>query len=237
MAGGMQGPTMGSGIMGAMTRGAGTFPTALRTGAQALGGLGSTLGGGYGTGSMSSFGSALTSPLNMARITADVYGGMEQEAALKRMAEAQQQGIQQAQQAYSPFLQSGQAAQSQLGSMLGLGGESEEEVMQRLQATPGYKFQLGQGQQALERSQAARGGLMSGRAIQEAQRLGQGLASQTYNDYLRQLQQQAATGLSAAGGYGRAAQLGGLTQAMGIGGQQAARSGTLQSLLSGVGVY
>lgn len=56
---------------------------------------------------------------------------------------------------------------------------------------PGYQFRLEQGQQALERSQAARGGLLSGRALRETQELGQGLADQSYQDaYNRWLQKQ-----------------------------------------------
>lgn len=47
---------------------------------------------------------------------------------------------------------------------------------------PGYQFNLAQGQQALDRAQAARGGYFSGNALKEAQQFGQGLADTTYND-------------------------------------------------------
>lgn len=52
-----------------------------------------------------------------------------------------------------------------------------------LQATPGYQFQLQQGQQALAQNAAARGGLLSGAQLKAAQGFGQ---------------QQAATGFQAA---------------------------------------
>jgi hypothetical protein len=52
-----------------------------------------------------------------------------------------------------------------------------------LQATPGYQFQLQQGQKALAQNAAARGGLLSGAQLQASQRFGQ---------------QQAATGFQAA---------------------------------------
>ena len=46
-------------------------------------------------------------------------------------------------------------------------------------ATPGYQFALGQGLQALQRNQAATGGL-GGAAAKEAEQYGQGLASTNY---------------------------------------------------------
>ena len=46
-----------------------------------------------------------------------------------------------------------------------------------LQATPGYQFQLQQGQQAANMGAAARGGMLSGAQQQALQRFGQGLAS------------------------------------------------------------
>ena len=46
-----------------------------------------------------------------------------------------------------------------------------------LQATPGYQFQLQQGQQAANMGAAARGGLLSGAQQQALQRFGQGLAA------------------------------------------------------------
>lgn len=55
---------------------------------------------------------------------------------------------------------------------------------------PGYAFRLAEGQKALERTAAARGGLLSGGAMREAQRYGQGMASQEYaNAYNRALTQ------------------------------------------------
>lgn len=47
---------------------------------------------------------------------------------------------------------------------------------------PGYQFRLQQGNQALQRSQAAQGMIDSGAALKAAQEYGQGLASQAYND-------------------------------------------------------
>jgi hypothetical protein len=55
-------------------------------------------------------------------------------------------------------------------------------------ADPGYGFRLSEGQKALERQAAARGGLISGRALKEAARFGQEMGSQEFgNAYNRAL--------------------------------------------------
>lgn len=45
---------------------------------------------------------------------------------------------------------------------------------------PAYQFRMDEGQKAIERSAAARGGALSGRAVKEAERYGQDAASQEY---------------------------------------------------------
>jgi hypothetical protein len=58
------------------------------------------------------------------------------------------------------------------------------------EADPGYQFRLDEGNKALERSQAAKGGLLSGAAMKEALRYGQGMGSQEYgNSYNRFMDQ------------------------------------------------
>jgi hypothetical protein len=52
--------------------------------------------------------------------------------------------------------------------------------MQQFQQDPGYAFRLSEGMKALERSAAARGGLVSGATMKGIQRYGQDLASQEY---------------------------------------------------------
>ncbi len=50
------------------------------------------------------------------------------------------------------------------------------------QADPGYAFRLNEGTQALERSAAARGGLLSGGTLKDLTAYSQGMASQEYNN-------------------------------------------------------
>ncbi len=89
------------------------------------------------------------------------------------------------------------AARAQMASFAPFVNQTFDE--EDFKTDPGYDFRLKQGQQALERSQAARGGLFSGQAMRETQELGQGLADQTYNDSFNRYLQQQQQGLTAAG--------------------------------------
>ena len=64
----------------------------------------------------------------------------------------------------------------------GYGSASKPFSMGDFQADPGYQFRMQQGQQALERSAAARGGLLSGRAGKDMTNYAQGAASQEYGN-------------------------------------------------------
>lgn len=86
-----------------------------------------------------------------------------------------------------PAIDAGNTARSRLMELMGLsaGGTDNGSLMrdfsmQDFQADPGYQFRMDEGQQALERSAAARGGLLSGAALKDTARFSQGLASQEY---------------------------------------------------------
>ena len=93
---------------------------------------------------------------------------------------------QKAQQA--PYLQQGQAAIGKLGSLMG-GADPFKDYLAKAglsggqfnQNNPQYQFLLKQGQQALDRSAAARGMGYSGAQLKAAQQYGQDLASQQYD--------------------------------------------------------
>jgi len=57
----------------------------------------------------------------------------------------------------------------------------------KIQETTGYKFRLGQGEQAINRSAAARGQLGGGGVLAELAKYGQGMASQEYGDQVGRL--------------------------------------------------
>ena len=66
---------------------------------------------------------------------------------------------------------------------------------QQFQQDPGYAFRLKEGQQARDRSAAARGGLISGGALKAAQRYGQDMGSQEYMNAFNRYQTERAARL------------------------------------------
>jgi hypothetical protein len=81
--------------------------------------------------------------------------------------------------------------------LLGIGGNagvadygkySKDFGMSDFQADPGYAFRLSEGQKALDRSAAARGGLISGSALKAATRYGQDMGSQEYTNAFNRYQ-------------------------------------------------
>ena len=81
------------------------------------------------------------------------------------------------------------------------------------QVDPGYAFRLSEGTKALERSAAARGGLISGGALKAATRYGQDLGSQEYqNAYSRALTGYNANVARSDTGYNRLAGMAGVGQ-------------------------
>lgn len=92
-----------------------------------------------------------------------------------------------------PFYQAGVNALGQYVQGVQPGGAlTRGFTMADYQADPGYAFRLSEGLKGLEQTAAARGGLLSGNALRGAQRYGQDLASQEYqNAYNRYTGEQA----------------------------------------------
>ena len=105
-----------------------------------------------------------------------------------------------------PLLQNygqGQAGMKQMGNLLGLNGQAGSQNAQAALATmPGYQFQLGQGNNAINAAAAAGGTLNSGNQAMALQKYGQGLAGQNYGQYVSQLQPYMQMGEGAASGIG-----------------------------------
>lgn len=95
-----------------------------------------------------------------------------------------------------PRAEQEQSAMEQVNRLLGLSGESPD--YSAFRASPGYQFQLDQGQQAIERSAAARGGLQSGNTLAAVTQFGQGLADTTFRNYLSDVMQLQNQGVDAA---------------------------------------
>jgi hypothetical protein len=88
-----------------------------------------------------------------------------------------------------PFRQSGLTAQNRMMALLGIGQDraapdfgkyARDFGMSDFRTDPGYGFRLSEGMKALERSAAARGGLLSGATMKGITRFGQDTASGEY---------------------------------------------------------
>lgn len=96
-----------------------------------------------------------------------------------------------------PFRQAGIAGQNELMRLLGIGGDATRAGygelarpfgMEQFQVEPGYGFRLSEGMKALDRTAAARGGLLSGATLKGAQRFGQNLASEEWQNAFNRYQ-------------------------------------------------
>lgn len=123
--------------------------------------------------------------------------GRAQEQAAKDANAAQERMYQEQVKLQEPFRQGGLTAQTRIQELLGLGGNAAAADYGKyardfgtadFQADPGYAFRQSEGMKALERSAAARGGLMSGSAMKGIQRFGQDLASQEYSNAFNRYQ-------------------------------------------------
>jgi hypothetical protein len=101
-----------------------------------------------------------------------------------------------------PFRQAGLSGQNRLLELLGIGGTSGAQGYGKYASAeftpanflanqdPSYAFRMSEGMKALERSAAARGGLMSGATLKGIQRYGQDLASTEYQNAFNRYQTQ-----------------------------------------------
>ena len=171
-----------------------------------------------------------------------------QAAAADRAAELQNEQFQQTRQDQMPLMRAGEQALNKLIPLTAY----QKFGMSQFQQDPGYAFRLSEGQKALERSAAARGGLLSGGTGKALQRYGQEMGSQEYtnafNRYQAERQARLAPLQSLAGvGQTTAQQIGAAGQQfasnVGEAGQAAAAArasgytGPVNALTGGLGTY
>jgi hypothetical protein len=90
-----------------------------------------------------------------------------------------------------PWLEAGQNALAKLTAA----SDYTPFGMSQFQADPGYAFRVSEGQKALDRQAAARGGLISGAALKAATRFGGDMASQEYTNAFNRYQTERAARL------------------------------------------
>lgn len=142
-----------------------------------------------------------------------IFGASTQANAANQAEQLQLQMFNKEQQNLSPYMQAGVGGLA--GQQNALNTLQAGFNPQNLQNTPGYQFQLGQGEQAVIDQRTATGGVGGGNTLKDLTQFGQGLASTTYQqqfgDWLAQnqavlggYQNLVGTGESAAAGVGAA---------------------------------
>jgi len=119
----------------------------------------------------------------------------------------------------APYRQAGYGALDQINALLGLGGSPHASglfgglfgignqpasALQALQNQPGYQFGLNQGQTAIDRSAAGRGGLYSGATLKALERFGQDYAGSKLGETYNRLASVAGLGQTAVAGTNQA---------------------------------
>jgi hypothetical protein len=105
--------------------------------------------------------------------------GKTQADAANRAADLQQSQFERNVELQTPFREAGITA---LNKLVPLATEYTPFGMDQFQQDPGYAFRMSEGMKGLERSAAARGGLLSGGTLKGIQRYGQDMASQEYQN-------------------------------------------------------
>jgi hypothetical protein len=202
----------GAGVMGGSAEAFGLGGSPFAPAASAAGSSAGYAGAGAGLGSYLTSAPAL-------QTGASIIGGVLQSNALQQgartQADAAQRAIdlqerinQQQTQLNAPFYSAGVTSQNRLLDLLGLSGNkgatgygkyAQDFSMGDFESDPGYAFRLSEGQKALERSAAARGGLISGGAMKAAQRYGQDMGSQEYQNAYNRYQTNRANQLNPLG--------------------------------------
>jgi hypothetical protein len=107
-----------------------------------------------------------------------------QAASADRAAELEREMFERNIELNAPFREAGVNALNKLVPLT----EYKNFGMDQFQADPGYSFRMSEGMKGLERSAAARGGLLSGATLKGIQRFGQDLGSQEYQNAFNRYQ-------------------------------------------------
>ncbi len=161
--------------------------------AQSAGGTTGSLLGSLAQGAASVYGAqqVAKSAQNAAAINqAATQGALQLQATQFNQAQANQQ----------PWLTAGQGALTAQQDLMGLGVNGSAGQLAALKSSPGYQFQLDQGNTALTNGLAARGGMGSGAAATAASKYFQYYPKTAYNNRLAQLSGLSATGQNTAVG-------------------------------------
>lgn len=139
-----------------------------------------------------------------------IYSANKSASAIKNASTSsvaeQQREYDQARTDNAPFRTTGVSALNQIAKLYGLDHTdangnavkgSGKADFSSFTTSPDFQFNLGQGQDAINRSAAARGGLLSGAAVKAGETFASGLAGNEFNSYVNHLGAAAGQGQSA----------------------------------------
>lgn len=106
-----------------------------------------------------------------------------QAASADQASQIQQENFEQTREDLMPYKKAGDTSLSQLMGQMGANGYFNQAYTgQDIYSDPSYQFRLQQGQNAIQSSAAAQGGLLSGATLKALQNYGQESASQEYSN-------------------------------------------------------
>lgn len=129
-----------------------------------------------------------------------------QEKASQNTVQEQQREYDQARADQAPWRTTGSSALDQIAKLYGLdttdaNGNTVKGTgkadLSSFATSPDFKFNLGQGEDAINRSAAARGGLLSGAAVKQGAQYASGLADNEFSGYVNRLSTTAGLGQAA----------------------------------------
>jgi hypothetical protein len=141
-------------------------------------------------------GGSLLSGYLGSQASANAADAMQQSAAMQ--AQVQRDIYNQTREDYAPWRQAGVSALGDLQSML--------DPNYDFTASPDYQWRFGQGVNALDKSAAAQGNLLSGRQLKAVTDFGQNIGAQEYNNRFNRLASLAGIGQSGVAGSAQAGQ-------------------------------
>lgn len=125
----------------------------------------------------------------LGNIGGSIYAGNKQSKAQREANALNREMFEYQKSIQAPYVQAGQQSLADIQALMA--------DPSSIQNDPSYQWRMSQGQQALERNMAARGGMLGGAALKQLQRYGQGFASQEFQNQFNRLS--ALAGLGQAG--------------------------------------
>lgn len=132
----------------------------------------------------------LATVASLGNIGGSIYAANKQTKAQKEANALNREAFEYQKNIQAPYVQAGHKSLADLQALM-----ADPASIQR---DPMYQWRIGQGEEALTRNMAARGGMLGGAALKQLQRYGQGFASQEFQNQFNRLSALAGIGQAGA---------------------------------------